>query len=1039
MADEANENQTNIDKESIRRVARGEAELNRRIRDLDASLQSAAVHQQPLRNWNSRLWSIIASHSLLQQTLTSITTGAIAWVRFEPGSRPRRAVRTAIIRLINTINQQPAFAAIAKRSIERFPHASARLRSIMQHGRALKFAPANSLRPDDMPALVLEPCSVRLIFRRLMQARINVERMLSNNAGDDAGEIRRDKANDAALPRLAYVSPLPPERTGIGDYSAQLIPELARYYAIDVIIAQDRVSDPWINQHCIIRGPSWFEQNAQIYDRIVYHIGNSLYHAHMLPLLEKYPGVVVLHDFYLGHLLAYLELHGGWQDIWTRELFHAHGFNALRDRYTPNVQEQTIAKFPVNLSLLQYAQGVIVHSQHSKSLAREFYGKDLANDWKVVPLPRPHAGAREDTRAGLGFKDDDFLVCSFGLMGETKLNIELLEAWLETPLALSDHCHLVFVGHADQDEYCTRLRNIIDASTVKERIHITGFVAPELYRRYLHAADIAVQLRTVSRGETSAAVLDCMAYALPTIVNANGSMAELSNDSVIMLPDRFEVDDLAAAITSLRNDPDRRRIVGSVAEAVVREHHSPRHVAGQYNAVIEDWAQHAPASRNVRRLADQAVKLIPAPPEDPVWLLTARAIAREDRLRAGARQLLVDVSILAQEDGKTGIQRVARAQLLTLLNDAPQGFRVEPVRLCNTDGCWHYRYARQYMLELLNLPQHMLEDNVIEMAQGDILYIPEYWVDGVVKAADAGLYKKIRDQGIQTSFVIYDMLPITRPEFFPDGAERAHRRWLVCVASNADKLICISNAVADEVRGWLAASKPEVLPHLEITSLHLGADIDASGPSKGVPKDAANTLALLSKRPTWLMVGTIEPRKGHLQTLAAFEHLWREGIDANLVIVGAEGWKSVPDDQRRTISTIVSKLRGHRELGNRLFWLDEASDEYLEMIYEACTCLIAASEGEGFGLPLIEAARHHRPILARDIPVFREVAGDFASYFSGSDPVALAQTIESWLAGYNSGNHPKSDGINWLTWADNVNALKSILLSASLADRKRPV
>ena len=89
----------------------------------------------------------------------------------------------------------------------------------------------------------------------------------------------------------------------------------------------------------------------------------------------------------------------------------------------------------------------------------------------------------------------------------------------------------------------------------------------------------------------------------------------------------------------------------------------------------------------------------------------------------------------------------------------------------------------------------------------------------------------------------------------------------------------------------------------------------------------------------------------------------------------------MPHDQRRTIPTIVEKLRHHPELGKRLFWLEGISDEYLEKVYATCVCLIAASEDEGFGLPLIEAARHRIPILARDIPVFREVAGDHASYF----------------------------------------------------------
>ena len=109
-------------------------------------------------------------------------------------------------------------------------------------------------------------------------------------------------------------------------------------------------------------------------------------------------------------------------------------------------------------------------------------------------------------------------------------------------------------------------------------------------------------------------------------------------------------------------------------------------------------------------------------------------------------------------------------------------------------------------------------------------------------------------------------------------------------------------------------------------------------------------------------------------------------------------------------------IRSHPELGRRLFWLEGISDEYLERVYDASVCLIAASEGEGFGLPLIEAAQHRLAVIARDIPVFHEVAGEHAYYFSGRDPGDIAAAVQEWLALYQSDKHPKSDGMPWQTW-----------------------
>ena len=107
------------------------------------------------------------------------------------------------------------------------------------------------------------------------------------------------------------------------------------------------------------------------------------------------------------------------------------------------------------------------------------------------------------------------------------------------------------------------------------------------------------------------------------------------------------------------------------------------------------------------------------------------------------------------------------------------------------------------------------------------------------------------------------------------------------------------------------------------------------------------------------------------------------------------------------VDDLVRRIQRHRELGKRLFWLNGISDAYLDEVYAASTCLLAPSEGEGFGLPLIEGARHKLPILARDLPVFREVAGDHAAYFSGLDPQDLATVIRDWLSLSRAGRQPR--------------------------------
>lgn len=162
------------------------------------------------------------------------------------------------------------------------------------------------------------------------------------------------------------------------------------------------------------------------------------------------------------------------------------------------------------------------------------------------------------------------------------------------------------------------------------------------------------------------------------------------------------------------------------------------------------------------------------------------------------------------------------------------------------------------------------------------------------------------------------------------------------------------------------------------------------------------------------MVGTVEPRKGHAQTLAAFERLWAQGSDVDLVIVGRQGWMVEP---------LVARLRTHAEHSKHLFWFEGASDDTLLSLYETSSALLLASEGEGFGLPLIEAAHHKLPVIARDLPVFREVAGEHAFYFSGTSDDSLYDALNRWLAQYAVNRVPSPEGIRWLTWTESVRQL----------------
>lgn len=827
-------------------------------------------------------------------------------------------------------------------------------------------------------------------------------------------------------PRLAYVSPLQSAQSGISDYSAELLPELAAHYDIEVIVEQaEPLTDRWVLGNARQRSVAWFEAHTDLYDRVLYHFGNSHFHQHMFDLLKRCPGVVVLHDFFLSHIQAHRDGTGKAPGAWARELLRAHGWGALKERFEAEDTADVIYAWPCNLEVLQRAMGVIVHADYSRQLAAQWYGSGYANDWAVIPLLRaPITDTRcKAAREALGLRETDVLVCSFGLLGKTKLNHQLLEAWLASSLAQDPRCQLVFVGQAS-GEYGEHIQQQLRAG--HGRVRITGWADEDTYRQYLAAADIAVQLRTLSRGETSAAVLDCMNYGVATIVNAHGSMAELPRDAVWMLDDQFGTEALVSALEALRSDPARRAALGAQARARIRAHHQPRACAAQYAQAIESF--YARAEQGMLGLARQLNPLGPPPEAADLARLAERAAQMFPPKRPAGRQLLVDISELHQRDAKSGIQRVVRSVLHVVLTHPPAGFRVEPVYATGEQG---YHYARRFTARFLGLGDVPLDDAPIFAQAGDVFWGLDLQPGAVPQRQDD--LAALRLRGVKVVFTVYDLLPILLTETSAPGTAEGHSRWLRTLATVSDGLVSISAAVSTQLKEWLTLFGPQQGHVVKLGWAHLGADVvelSTAQPASHPTAEQSRQLAAMARYPAFLMVGTLEPRKAQAQALAAFELLWSRGEQVNLVIVGKQGW---------LVEDFAARLRNHPLRERHVFWLEGVDDTMLEQVYTACSCLLAASLDEGYGLPLIEAARHKLPILARDIAVFREVAGEHASYFSGTAPRALADAVELWLRMHRAGTVKPSEGMPWMDWAQATQAMLGVILRDQWQDGWQPI
>ena len=363
--------------------------------------------------------------------------------------------------------------------------------------------------------------------------------------------------------RVAYYSPMPPSRSGIADYSALLLPALRE--RIDVVVAEPG-------------------RRAPSPDIALYHVGNDPdAHGWIVDALHQRPGLVVLHEYVLHHLVAGITIGRGngrgYLDAMERDLGVAGrllGLGVL-DNLLPLLWETQPERFPLSGIVLDRAQGLIVHSDYVGDRARAAgYGGRL---WHV-PHPAWPMGEVEPATDVSG----DPLIGCFGFLNMNKRIPELLEAFAllrrERPGA-----RLLLVGGAGERFDVQRRLERLGLNDGVERM---DYVPEDRMWSLMSACDVLVNLRYPTMGETSGSVIRALALGKALLVSDVGWFAELPGDAVLRVPvDDYEVATIAAAIGVAA---DHNAALGAAARAYVAREHDLGRVADAYVAALETAA-----------------------------------------------------------------------------------------------------------------------------------------------------------------------------------------------------------------------------------------------------------------------------------------------------------------------------------------------------------------------------------------------------------------------------------------------------------------
>ena len=291
----------------------------------------------------------------------------------------------------------------------------------------------------------------------------------------------------------------------------------------------------------------------------------------------------------------------------------------------------------------------------------------------------------------------------------------------------------------------------------------------------------------------------------------------------------------------------------------------------------------------------------------------------------------------------------------------------------------------------------------VVFAKGDVLVLLDSsWHTDLWKTVDA-----CREQGTSVVVVIYDLIPISHPQFCVPAVVASFNAWIKQALPRADAVIAISHTVAVELKHSFHGLTGNAGRTPAVSYFWLGSDLDGEATATKIP-DPELLQVCLSPDPTYVYVGTIEPRKNHVYALEAFEELWSRGIAANFLIIGRIGWHC---------EDFVRRVKTHPAFGRQLFMFNNAEDNELAHVYDNVRGLIFTSITEGFGLPIVEGLKRGLPVFASDIPVFREIGQDGVAFVDLSAPASLADALAEHIA---HGAQRLTTPISWLTWRESA-------------------
>lgn len=376
--------------------------------------------------------------------------------------------------------------------------------------------------------------------------------------------------------KIAWFSPLPPQKSGIAHYSELIIYELKKYAKVDLWV-NDLIDEKFSRDFKVINyklNPDC-ERFLNDYTIIIFNMGNdAIFHSEMFEVLKKYKGIVILHDYVLHHFFYEYWLNKKRNPMgYIKEMQLNYGEEGrkmaeeiISGKRKPVFETEKVIDFPLNLSVLKASEGIIAHS--------EFVKKRIQSLVKIPikKLNHPHFNIEPKRHLPTTVSNKRFRLFFLGEVGFNRQINKIIEI-IGNDEVLKNHFLLIIVGK-DTTDYAIKIKRYIEIFGLMKIVNFLGYHPPEEFEDLLETADLCLGLRYPTMGETSGAVMRYLSAGKPTLVNKVGWYDELPDEIVIKIDPGKEREEITSILHNFLKDPKKYRIMGQKAKEYVKKNFS---------------------------------------------------------------------------------------------------------------------------------------------------------------------------------------------------------------------------------------------------------------------------------------------------------------------------------------------------------------------------------------------------------------------------------------------------------------------------------